>query len=215
MPQREVQTRMVRMDDRVGKAGASDVPEVAETLAQAFFDDPVFRWWMPAEARRRQILPAFFAALCEAYLPWGQIHRSRDGLAAAIWAPPGAELGEEPSAALGVALAAAMGEYGDTMRELGAARGAGHPKRPHFYLHLLAARPRAQGCGYGSALLRVVLDRCDAEGIPAHLRATSADSRRLYERHGFVAREAVTVRDSPPLWLMWREPLASPGTMRT
>lgn len=215
MPQRAGAATVAGVDERMVKAGASDIAEVAETLAQAFVDDPVFRWWMPAEARRREILPAFFAALCEAYLPWGQIHRSRDGLASAVWEPPGAELGEERSAALGAALAEAVKEYGDTMRELGAARGARHPKRPHFYLHLLAARPRAQGCGYGSALLRVVLDRCDAEGIAAHLRATSAESRRLYERHGFVVREAVTVRDSPPLWLMWREPSAPPETMAT
>lgn len=205
---------MLLVDNPVRRAAAQDVAEVVETICQAFAADPIFRWWMPDARRRAEILPVFFGALCTAYLPWGEIHRSADGLAAAVWAPPGAALGEERSAALAAALEAAVGEYGGTMREMGAARAAGHPTQPHFYLHLLAARPPAQGRGYGSALLRAVLQRCDEEGMPAYLEATSAPSRRLYQRHGFRDLEAVSVRDSPPLWLMWREPSAPPETMQ-
>lgn len=201
------------MSAQIAGAAASDVPEVVETICQAFAADPIFRWWMPDAGRRAEIMPAFFGALCEAYLPWGEIYRSIDGLAAAVWAPPGGELGAGGSAALDAAIAGAVGAYGETMREMGAARAAGHPKEPHFYLHLLASRPPAQRRGYGSALLRTVLDRCDAEGFPAYLEATSAENKRLYERHGFVLLQAVTVRDSPPLWLMWREPSAPTGTM--
>ncbi len=65
---------------------------------------------------------------------------------------------------------------------------AGAPARPHWFLHFLAVRPQAQGRGYGSALLRPMLERCDAEGVPAYLDATSEENKRLYERHNFVVQ---------------------------
>ena len=82
---------------------------------------------------------------------------------------------------------------------------AAHPTYPHWFLHFLAVRPSVQGQGHGSALLRPMLERCDAEGIPAYLDATSEDNRRLYERHKFVVVSEVTLRDSPPLWCMLRK----------
>jgi hypothetical protein len=51
-----------------------------------------------------------------------------------------------------------------------------------------------------------MLERCDADGIPAYLDATSEDNKRLYERNNFVVRKVLTLRDSPPLWSMLREP---------
>jgi hypothetical protein len=46
-----------------------------------------------------------------------------------------------------------------------------------------------------------VVDRARAT---AYLEATSAASRALYERHGFVTLAEVTAGGSPPLWPMLR-----------
>ncbi|MGW8486002.1 GNAT family N-acetyltransferase [Streptomyces sp. NPDC055886] len=55
----------------------------------------------------------------------------------------------------------------------------------HFYL-----APRHQGRGLGSAVLRTVLARTDAQGMTVGLNVLRGSAaRRLYERHGFV-REA-------------------------
>ncbi|MFJ1967511.1 GNAT family N-acetyltransferase [Streptomyces sp. NPDC087903] len=52
----------------------------------------------------------------------------------------------------------------------------------HFYL-----APRQQGRGLGSAVLRTVLERTDAQGLTVSLNVLQGSSaRRLYERHGFV-----------------------------
>ncbi|CAG6398563.1 L-amino acid N-acyltransferase YncA [Actinacidiphila cocklensis] len=52
----------------------------------------------------------------------------------------------------------------------------------HFYL-----APHVQGRGLGSAVLRSVLDRADAEGTAVGLNVLQGSpARRLYERHGFV-----------------------------
>lgn len=52
----------------------------------------------------------------------------------------------------------------------------------HFYL-----APHRQGQGLGSAVLRTVLERTDAQGMTVALNVLRGSAaRRLYERHGFV-----------------------------
>ncbi|WP_051781999.1 MULTISPECIES: GNAT family N-acetyltransferase [unclassified Streptomyces] len=52
----------------------------------------------------------------------------------------------------------------------------------HFYL-----APRHQGRGLGSAVLRTVLERTDAQGVAVGLNVLQGSAaRRLYERHGFA-----------------------------
>ena len=42
-----------------------------------------------------------------------------------------------------------------------------HPEEPHWYLAIIGSDPEARGGGFGSALMRSRLDRCDAECAPA------------------------------------------------
>ena len=82
-----------------------------------------------------------------------------------------------------------------------------HPHEPHHYLGILGVSPELQGRGIGSALMQPVLERCDRDGMPAYLEATTPRNRALYERHGF--RVVLQVRwpdGGPPLWPMWRDP---------
>jgi GNAT superfamily N-acetyltransferase len=62
-----------------------------------------------------------------------------------------------------------------------------------------------QGNGYGSALLQASLARCDADGVPAYLEATSERNVPLYERYGFVKLGTIQAGSSPPLTPMLRE----------
>ena len=80
-----------------------------------------------------------------------------------------------------------------------------HPSEPHWYLALLATDPSVQGQGLGTALLRPVLDRCDAEGIAAYTETQKDDNVSWYRRSGFVAIDEVRLRDTPTIWRLWRE----------
>jgi GNAT superfamily N-acetyltransferase len=90
--------------------------------------------------------------------------------------------------------------------EHGAEAGAGEPAgcvtlRPadggglwleHFYL-----APRLQGRGLGSAVLRSLLQRTDADGVPVRMIVLQGSAaQRLYERHGFTveAEDPIDVR---------------------
>jgi GNAT superfamily N-acetyltransferase len=73
----------------------------------------------------------------------------------------------------------------------------------HFYL-----APHCQGRGLGSAVLRAVLERTDAQGATVGLNVLQGSAaRRLYERHGFV----VEAQDPVDVFMV-RPPGAVAGT---
>jgi hypothetical protein len=53
--------------------------------------------------------------------------------------------------------------------------------------------------------MRPTLDRCDREGLPAYLEATS-ERNALYARLGFEHLGAFTLSNRPPLWPVRRAP---------
>ncbi len=64
----------------------------------------------------------------------------------------------------------------------------------HFYL-----APGIQGRGLGSAVLRTLLDRTDADGLLVRLNVLQGSAaRRLYERHGFT----VEVQDPIDIYMV-------------
>jgi ribosomal protein S18 acetylase RimI-like enzyme len=194
----------ITVRETVRKATTADVPRLADTLAEAFFDDPVMSWCYPDSARRAQLLPEGFAAVLEATLPHGGVDTVADEVSGAIWVPPQADLDEDKLAADFGRIAAEYAERLFTLLEL---MGAHHPDaEPHQYLFVLGTRAGWQSQGIGSALMRSVLDGCDRDGVPAYLEATSERNRALYQRHGFEVTETVTLPDGPPFYCMWRTP---------
>jgi predicted N-acetyltransferase YhbS len=71
---------------------------------------------------------------------------------------------------------------------------------------MIGVDPSKQGQGYGSALLKHALERCDGEGKLAYLEASSPKSIPLYQRHGFELIGTIQVGSSPPLFPMLRKP---------
>lgn len=185
------------------RGGTADVPELSHLLAAAFFDDPVFNWCFPDPAPRHSMLPAVFRTFIEAYLPLEETYTTRDQLAGAICAPPDGKPDDERLAAL----EEVAGEYAQRAFELSERMDAEHPHdSPHYYLLFLGTRPGFQSRGIGSAVLRGLLARSDAEGVPAYLDATSERNKRLYLKHGFEELREVRLPDGPSFWPMWREP---------
>jgi GNAT superfamily N-acetyltransferase len=85
-----------------------------------------------------------------------------------------------------------------------------HPHEPsHHYLPIIGVAPQWQGKGLGTALLQPVLERCDREGSPAYLEATTPRSRACYERSGFKTTGEIVLPNGPTMWQMWREPQSS------
>lgn len=61
------------------------------------------------------------------------------------------------------------------------------PAADGWWLESFLLSPALQGHGIGSAVLRTLLDRADAERVPVRLNVLRGSAaRRLYERHGFA-----------------------------
>ena len=85
-----------------------------------------------------------------------------------------------------------------------------HPTDPpHWYLAVLGTDPAHQGSGVGSALIRAITDRCDAQGLGAYLESSKEQNVPFYARHGFEVVERVDPGGQPPTWTMWRDPRAA------
>ncbi|TVP62573.1 MAG: GNAT family N-acetyltransferase [Nitriliruptor sp.] len=197
--------------DQIAPAGPSDVPILSWVLARAFHDDPVLSWVIPDPVGRRARLPLLFAAFAEAFLDHGETYLAGEGLGAALWAPPGAEMiPPHHQAWFETRASTILGDDADRAAEIDEVLSEHHPAEPCFYLKLVAVVPEQQGRGLGGRLLTTVLETCDATGVPAYLEATSTENRRLYARHGFDTLDRITVPRGPTLWPMWRNARRGP-----
>ncbi|MEV6398247.1 GNAT family N-acetyltransferase [Streptomyces sp. NPDC051907] len=193
----------------IRQATAGDRAALGRLLEEAFVDDPVSRWIFPDPADFSRALGPFLGVFLDVALSAGRVDVVEGGAAAALWLDlPG---GGPPGAAEAVArMRRIAGPDNDRPEQVGRLAGAVHPyDRAHAYLLLIAVTPQRQGQGLGTALIAPVLRRCDRDGVPAYLEASSARSCRLYERLGFAfAGDPVRLPDGPPMWPMWREPRA-------
>jgi len=197
----------------VRKGQAAGIDGMAEALAHAFFDDPVFSWVLRHDPRRMRVLRSGFELfLRRIWLEHGHTYTTPGTAGAAVWEPPGMwKLGVGKQLGLLPAMLGVFRRHSPrVLRSLTLLEG-GHPAEPeypeHYYLAFLGVHPEWQGRGLGASLLAPVLERCDGESRPAFLEASSPRNRALYERHGFeVMEEFALGRGAPPQWRMWREP---------
>jgi len=64
----------------------------------------------------------------------------------------------------------------------------------HAYLTNFYVRDAVRGSGVGTSLLSAALEWCDGHGVDVVFLWPTARSRPLYERHGFVAADALLTR---------------------
>jgi ribosomal protein S18 acetylase RimI-like enzyme len=193
-------------------ATPGDRVALSDALADAFFDDPVMSWILRDEDSRIPRLARLFGVQLRGhYLPLGTVWTTADRAGAALWAPPGHAI-LPPTTILRHLpdMLRALGRHAvRALRTLNHVEGL-HPKEPHWYLGVLGTRRADQGRGIGSSLLGPVLDRCDAEGVPAYLESSKHANIAFYRRHGFeVTGEIELPFGGPSVWPMWREPRPS------
>jgi GNAT superfamily N-acetyltransferase len=192
-------------DQQMTVSSTTDEAWAIATITIAFSNDPVARWFLRDPARYLTYWPPVVKAFGGAAFAEGTAD-SVDDSAVAMWLPPGVGPDEETMAEL-----AAEAVPADDQHEVFAfmdQQGEFHPTEPHWYLPLIGVDGDKQGRGYGSVLLRHATERCDRDGLPAFLEASSPLNKVLYERHGFEAVGVIQAGNSPPMWPMRREPRA-------
>lgn len=190
-------------------AGRADVDELAAVLGRAFHDDPVWEFVVaarPLAARVEQVMRVYALT----HLDEGLVFVATDDdtgaiLGAAVWAAPGhwktpmsTYVRHAPTLLRGVGL------RGIAKISVLSALEREHPTEPHYYLAMLGTDPAHQGRGVGSALIAPVLERCEAEGLPAYLESSKESNVPFYARHRFAVTKPFTLKGGPTMYFMWR-----------
>jgi GNAT superfamily N-acetyltransferase len=193
-------------------AGQDDLDAVAETLARAFYEDPVWSWAFRIPERGPEPLRAAWTFLASSALGYDWVWCTEGYAAASLWIPPGKpEIKPEEEDRFEAMLERLLGDGAARLFATWECFDRAHEiellRQPYYYLSLLATHPDHAGNGFGIGLLADNLERIDAEGIPAYLESTNRANDRRYERLGFEScGEFELPEDGPNVVQMWRDP---------
>jgi ribosomal protein S18 acetylase RimI-like enzyme len=174
------------------RLGKNDIPLAATMLARAFFPDPKMTHLLPEVSTRTGRSRFLFEFELRYGIIYGEVYATSlayEGVC--VWLP------SEKSAinlwrafrAGGFRLRAQLGPEGltrllafsDRLDEL----HAQHLSAPHTYLFFIGVDPDHQGMGYAGRLIRPMLERLDAKGMPCYLNTQNENNVGLYEHFGF------------------------------
>lgn len=161
----------------------------AETLAEAFQDDPLLQVLAPDPRRRMAVGRWFFRVNVDYGMRWGRVWVADDAAAVSIWLPPGSRWSALRS--LRVGMAAFPFQVGlkpmlDIMRTAPALERLHRLVRgPHWYLMTLGTRRSRQGEGLGSVLLTAGTSQADLAGLPCYLETSTRRAVDFYAQRGF------------------------------
>jgi ribosomal protein S18 acetylase RimI-like enzyme len=191
---------------------ASEIPKASQTLARAFWNDPLVWYFSPTACGRELLLYRFYRWLLRYGLLYGEVYAPSPGLeGVAMWLPPEANHGAilkmaRPEAILlpftvGPRFLLRSWRYG---QHIGHLRHR-HMPSPHWFLQLLGVDPDFQKQGHATSLLRSMLERLDRETIACCLDTGNRADVGFYQRFGFrVAEESHVPGTNVDCWLMVR-----------
>jgi len=211
---RPVSLTPVRQFD-VDRLQKGEEPAVIAALARAFYDDPLFGFFVPNLLKQMKSLIAYMNSGVKdarAFRDVWVAHADRKVASAAVWLPPGTyPRGARRDLMTYVRTLPTFvhsgKRFGRAVALLGAVDKAHHDLTgPHYYLAILGTDPEFQRTGAGSAVLAPVLERCDTEGLPAYLETQKEANIAYYARHRFDLVQKIEVPGCPPVWTLLRQP---------
>jgi len=193
----------------VRRLATDDTATASGVLAAAFQEDAMMVHLLPDPARRRRVLPVYFAAVLRQASRRGQLYVAThdDTVAAVAIAMPA---GTYPIPVLpqlrewrAIAATGALGTLRN-FRDLPPIDRA-RPAQPFHYLMYLGTRPDLQAHGHGAALVEQVLADADAVGHPSYLVTMRHANLAFYARFGLAVRTELRLgRHGPAAWSLIR-----------
>jgi GNAT superfamily N-acetyltransferase len=190
-----------------------EIGPAAEAMARGLHGDPGWCHVVPDDDARLAAGRVLIGHAIRTAFRDGTVLVARTGTGIAggvVWAAPGeyppSRVRQLAVAPRMLALAARIGP--GPLRELGrlgAAIDRVLPQAPVWYVQALSVAPEAQGSGLGTGLLRHVLDKSDATGVPCYLDTGKPANVDYYRRFGFeLLDERELWANGPVLWRMQR-----------
>jgi ribosomal protein S18 acetylase RimI-like enzyme len=188
----------------VRSATELDSAPLIDVVVLAFSGDPVARWTWPEPQEYLRHFPSFIKAFGGGAFARESAYYIDGYAGAALWLPPGVH--PDGEALVNLLRQTASERVRADASALMERMERYHPGEPHWYLPLIGVDPAYQGKGYGAALMRHALLRCDHENKLAYLESTNPRNIPLYERHGFEILGTIQAGTSPPIRPMLRKP---------
>lgn len=202
--------------DMIGLISVSkaEAKQAAETLARAFFQYPLLKYFYPDDNKREKIAYYFVASSVFSGTRYGEVYTTSVNMeGVAVWVLsdqyPKTMLDSIRAIPLsisyglfsnGVYKMKSVGDHIDSVK----ARLA--PAR-HMFLQTLGVDPQHQGKGYAGKLLKPKLASLDEDKLPCYLETLDEKNVGLYERFGFKLLDESVIPGTPlKSWAMLREP---------
>jgi GNAT superfamily N-acetyltransferase len=182
----------------------------ARLLATAFQHDPLMAYVLPNAQRRKRLLPDLYGIVVRYCLRFGAVY-STPGLEGVICClPPGQTISvgrlalislSDPPLHLGLIGLARF------LRASSASDRAHRQAAPgaHWYIWALGVDPACQGHGFGGLLVRTVLQRAGARGLPCYLDTENPRNVPFYGKFGFrqVSESPIADSDVRAYAMLW------------
>lgn len=195
-------------DTSVRKATRADAVPLSQSLARAFYTDPVFSYFIPDDATRLTKLEKVMGILFKLGEPHGACFTTTNYESVTLWRPPNewdvpfmAYITNGPGllSAFGMGIGRVLSTM-DMMEKI-------HPHTPHWYLQTIGTDPEFQGKGFGGVIMRHTLASADAAHMPCYLESSKDTNIPIYQSFGFkVTGEMKVPGGGPTIWPMWRDP---------
>ena len=184
----------------------------AQVLAEAFQDDPVYRFIIPDDARRERDLPWLFRRVVQYSLLYGDTYTTPTVEGAASWLPPGGtkltlgRLIRTGLPAIPLRFGWAAFRRMEDVVAYGDERHKECAQLPHWYLWAIGVKTSSRGKGIGGLLMQPVLTSASAAGVPCYLETHNERNVPFYLKHGFsVVSESKIPKHGLRVWAMLRE----------
>jgi len=161
-------------------------------LARAFQDDPLMAYTLPDSAQRARLLPQYCTRMVRFGFLSNEVYATADTIeGVAIWLPPNVRWTRERVEAAGLHELSrifggdAMGRFREIVGREARARESAMTG-PYWYLLLLGVEPAHQRRGIGGELIKPILERAQAEGLPCYLETEQPRNVAFYRKQGFT-----------------------------
>jgi ribosomal protein S18 acetylase RimI-like enzyme len=181
----------------------ADADALSQTLARAFYDDPLIAFLLKDKSKGARL----FKLLFKLGLPYGACDVTSGCEAAALWRPPSQwHIPVSQYVTNGTEFLGVFG-LGGAFHVIGAMDfiEKRHPHEPHWYLQAIGTDTEKQGKGYGGVVIRRQLALADEAGMPAYLESSKDTNIPIYQSFGFEVTGTIELPGGPTLWPMWRK----------
>ena len=189
-------------------AQPADADAMTETIATAFFNDPLWSWAFSDAGMRPVHFRLWWRVFVDSCFRNEWTWVTDDCGSVAIWTPPGADelTADDEEELVRLVVELIGGEHGNEVLEVLAQFEEAHPHDvPHYYLSIVGTHDDHRGHGIGEALLAENLALVDAEHMPAYLESSNPLNLKRYMRLGFEPIGEIVIPDGrPAVTTMWR-----------